>query len=119
MRSNGVHLMGCYAIAALKWTAAEVVATFASVYPPLLPFRDASYGPSTYPLQHEEIWRGFARGVAADSPDSAMLLPFPAASPQMSLPFPAVSPEMSLPFPAASPQKSFPFPAASPKVSLP
>ncbi|KNC52701.1 uncharacterized protein AMSG_12182 [Thecamonas trahens ATCC 50062] len=62
-RSNAVHLMGCFGVAALGWKAADAVAAFANVYPPLLPFRDASYGPSTYNLIHDEVWRGLYRGM--------------------------------------------------------
>eukprot|EP00759_Apiculatamorpha_spiralis_P013297 PhF_6_TR19989/c0_g1_i1/m.29165/K06639/CDC14; cell division cycle 14 len=49
-RANAGFLISCYSVLSLKRSPMEAWRPLAKLYPPFLPFRDASYGVSTYNL---------------------------------------------------------------------
>jgi protein-tyrosine phosphatase len=57
-RANAACLMACFCVLHLGLTAAETHALFETAYPPLLPFRDASYGISTFNITLLDIVQG-------------------------------------------------------------
>ncbi|KAA6390339.1 MAG: putative Dual specificity protein phosphatase CDC14A [Streblomastix strix] len=61
-KANSVTLVCCYAVLYLGATPDEAYRPFLRFNPPLPPFRDASYGPSTYSLSVLDVVRGIAKG---------------------------------------------------------
>eukprot|EP00993_Chasmostoma_nieuportense_P001083 NODE_1995_length_1312_cov_30.671730_g1898_i0.p1 GENE.NODE_1995_length_1312_cov_30.671730_g1898_i0~~NODE_1995_length_1312_cov_30.671730_g1898_i0.p1 ORF type:complete len:423 (+),score=91.71 NODE_1995_length_1312_cov_30.671730_g1898_i0:40-1269(+) len=49
-RTNAVYMISAYSVLLFGKTGEEAYRPFLSIYPPLLPFRDASYGVSTFSL---------------------------------------------------------------------
>lgn len=63
-RANAACLLGSFCIAALGWSPVDVDRRFmCHCYPPLLTYRDASYGVSIYPLSVIDVLRGLHRAV--------------------------------------------------------
>eukprot|EP01136_Pigoraptor_vietnamica_P014687 Opistho-1_new@57091 len=62
-RANAACLMGCFSVICLKRTPEEAYKPFIGIYPPLQPFRDASYGPSTYNLTLLDCLRGVYKAI--------------------------------------------------------
>lgn len=62
-RSNSVTVIGVYAVYYLRFTPDEACKLVSSIYPPLLPFRDASYGGCTYGLTAADVIRGMYKAL--------------------------------------------------------
>ena len=62
-RANAACLVACYCVASLKMTVAAVCAAFRQMYPPLLPFRDAAFGVSTYNITLQDVIAGLAKAI--------------------------------------------------------
>jgi cell division cycle 14 len=62
-RANAACLAACYCVAVHKLSPAAVCAAFRDVYPPLLPFRDASFGVSTYNITLKDVVCGLAKAM--------------------------------------------------------
>lgn len=60
-RANAACLMACFCVLHLGKSAEEAYALFDAAYPPLLPFRDASYGISTFNLTILDIVQGLCK----------------------------------------------------------
>jgi len=61
-RSNAACLIACYAILDLNHSPEEAYRPLSRMSPPLMPFRDASYGSCTFKLSVLHVLRGFAQG---------------------------------------------------------
>mmetsp|Transcript_91531 Transcript_91531/g.236256 ORF Transcript_91531/g.236256 Transcript_91531/m.236256 type:complete len:474 (+) Transcript_91531:193-1614(+) len=59
-RANSVFLICAYQVIVLQVDADAAFAPFKSLYPPFLPFRDASHGPCTWQLQIQDCLQGLA-----------------------------------------------------------
>jgi cell division cycle 14 len=57
-RANSICLCCCYACLYLNRTPEEACRPFLLVRPPFAPFRDASYGPSTFNLSLLDVVKG-------------------------------------------------------------
>ena len=64
-RSNGALLMAAYALIRLNRNPLQAYAPLMGIYPPLSPFRDASYGLSTYNLSVLDCLKGIHRAMSA------------------------------------------------------
>ncbi|EAN80193.1 tyrosine phosphatase, putative [Trypanosoma brucei brucei TREU927] len=62
-RANAACLLACFCVAGLRWSAAETWRIFQEAFPPIISFRDASYGVSTFPLSLSDILGGLQRAV--------------------------------------------------------
>jgi protein-tyrosine phosphatase len=62
-RSNAAYLMASYAVVGLGMSADDAARPLSAISPPLLPFRDASYGPCTYKLSVADCLRGLQQGL--------------------------------------------------------
>lgn len=60
-RANAAYVVAGYCVLVLHRSLAEVEAMFASIYPPLLPFRDASYGLADFQLTISDITAGLIK----------------------------------------------------------
>ena len=60
-RANAVYLMGAYQVLVLGRSGEDAFAPFAGLYPPLLPFRDAQCGPSSFNLTVLDCLKGLRR----------------------------------------------------------
>jgi protein-tyrosine phosphatase len=60
-RSNAAVLIGAFGVLVLGKSAEEAYQPFLGIYPPFLPFRDASSGPSTFNLSVLDVLRGLHR----------------------------------------------------------
>ncbi|KAA6401925.1 MAG: putative Dual specificity protein phosphatase CDC14A [Streblomastix strix] len=60
-KANSVTLVCCYEVLYHNQTPDEAYRPFLNMYPPLPPFRDASYGPSTFNLSVLDVVRGIAK----------------------------------------------------------
>ena len=49
-RSNGAFLTAAYTVLRLAWSPRQAFAPLLGIYPPIVPFRDASYGLNTYTI---------------------------------------------------------------------
>ncbi|KAJ4459019.1 putative Dual specificity protein phosphatase CDC14A [Paratrimastix pyriformis] len=63
-RANAVFLVGCYSVLYLHRTPDDAYRPFLGAYPPFPPFRDASYGLSTFNLTILECLKGLAKARA-------------------------------------------------------
>lgn len=70
-RSNAACLMASFCVLHLNLTAAETYALFEPAYPPLLPFRDASYGISTFNLTLLDLMQGLYKAKTLGWIDAA------------------------------------------------
>nr|CCD17197.1 unnamed protein product [Trypanosoma congolense IL3000] len=62
-RANAACLLACFCVTALHWSVAETWRLFRTIFPPIMNFRDASYGVSTFPLSLLDILSGLQRAV--------------------------------------------------------
>lgn len=62
-RANAGCLIGCYAVICLGRSAEEAYRPFMNIYPPFIPFRDASYGLSTFNLTILDVLRGLSKAM--------------------------------------------------------
>ncbi|CEL99159.1 unnamed protein product [Vitrella brassicaformis CCMP3155] len=62
-RANAVYLMGAFQVIVLGKTAEQAYAPFLGVYPPLLPFRDASFGVCTYSCSILDCLKGIQYAI--------------------------------------------------------
>jgi cell division cycle 14 len=60
--ANSVCLLCCYCCLYLNMTPEEAYRPFINFYPPLICFRDAAYGPSTYNLSILDVVKGVYKG---------------------------------------------------------
>eukprot|EP00002_Diphylleia_rotans_P016774 TRINITY_DN3258_c0_g1_i1.p1 TRINITY_DN3258_c0_g1~~TRINITY_DN3258_c0_g1_i1.p1 ORF type:complete len:415 (+),score=44.40 TRINITY_DN3258_c0_g1_i1:119-1363(+) len=70
-RANAAFLLGGYLIMMMDYSPEDAHRPFASLHPKLVPFRDASYGPSTFPLTLIECLRGLWKGKKQEWVDFA------------------------------------------------
>ncbi|CAJ1340119.1 unnamed protein product, partial [Effrenium voratum] len=62
-RANAATLMSCFQVVVLRKSADEAYKPFASVYPPFLPFRDATCGICTYSLTVLDCAKGMEKAI--------------------------------------------------------
>lgn len=62
-RANSAFLITAFSIVVLKKSAEEAFRPFVGVYPPFIPFRDASYGVSTFNLSILDCLRGLSKAI--------------------------------------------------------
>ncbi|KAG8346988.1 putative tyrosine phosphatase [Trypanosoma vivax] len=62
-RANVACLAACFCVATLRWTAAQTWHIFQRAFPPIMSFRDASYGASSFPLMLPDILGGLQRAI--------------------------------------------------------
>jgi len=62
-RANAAFLVCAFKIIHHRISAEEAFRPFASLYPPLMPFRDASCGPSTFDLTVFDCLQGLEKGI--------------------------------------------------------
>jgi cell division cycle 14 len=62
LRANAGYLIAGFAVLVLKWTPDAVGQLMSQAYPPLLAFRDASYGVANYQLTVFDIARALHKG---------------------------------------------------------
>ncbi|ESL08146.1 tyrosine phosphatase [Trypanosoma rangeli SC58] len=63
-RANAACLLACFCVATLRWSAAATWRVFESVYPPIIPFRDASCSVSMFPLVIPDVIAGLEKAIA-------------------------------------------------------
>ncbi|RNF06312.1 putative protein tyrosine phosphatase [Trypanosoma conorhini] len=63
-RANAACLLACFCVAALRWSAEATWRVFQACYPPIIPFRDASCGASTFPLLIPDVIAGLEKAIA-------------------------------------------------------
>lgn len=60
-RANGAYLMSSFLAVILGWDLQAATAPFEALQPPLLPFRDATYGPCFFPLTASDCVGGLLK----------------------------------------------------------
>ncbi|RNF09366.1 tyrosine phosphatase [Trypanosoma rangeli] len=63
-RANAACLLACFCVATLRWSAAATWRVFESLYPPIIPFRDASCSMSMFPLVISDVIAGLEKAIA-------------------------------------------------------
>ncbi|KEG07225.1 tyrosine phosphatase [Trypanosoma grayi] len=63
-RANAACLLACFCVSTLRWSASATWRVFQQAYPPIIPFRDASYGVSTFPLALLDVISGLEKAIA-------------------------------------------------------
>ncbi|KAH9586239.1 Dual specificity/tyrosine protein phosphatase [Trypanosoma melophagium] len=63
-RANAACALACFCVATLRWSASVTWGIFQQTYPPMIPFRDASYGVSTFPLTLLDVISGLEKAIA-------------------------------------------------------
>lgn len=64
VRANAACLVACFGVLCLGLTAAEMAERFVHSYPPVLAFRDASYGLSTFDLTIRDVLDGLQKAMS-------------------------------------------------------
>ena len=62
-RSNGAFLTAAYCVLRLAWSAQQAFAPLLGIYPPIVPFRDASYGLCTYTITVYDCLKSLQKAI--------------------------------------------------------